>query len=176
MTSLIAHLKATGKSLNSMQELLQEELNDLYSAEQQIIKSMPKMVEAASSSQVKSAFSSHLEQTKRQKERLEKIFRMLDIKPSSQTCEGMKGLLEECQIIIKTDGDPAVKDAALIACAQRVEHYEIAGYGAARTFAQHMGLQDVAAILQQTLDEEGKTDHELTSIAVSSINPKASTK
>lgn len=173
MTSLIAQIKSLGKSLDSMEELLMQELNDLYDGEKQMIKALPKMIEAASSPQLKQAFQLHLSQTQRQKDRLDQAFGMMGASPSSHTCEGMKGMIEEGAVICKTSGDPCVKDAALIAAAQRVEHYEMAGYGAARSCAQQVGRNDVAALLQQTLDEEGQTDHKLTDIALTNVNPKA---
>lgn len=172
-TELLASIKASGKTLDSMDELLLAELKDLYDAESRIIDALPKMEAAASSPQIKQAFRSHLGQTKRQKERLEQIFRMLDKNAERSTCEGMKGLIEEGAIITKAKGDAKVKDAALIAAAQRVEHYEMAAYGSARAFAQQLGRSDVANLLQMTLNEEGQTDHELTQVAESSINPQA---
>ncbi|NLW85448.1 MAG: ferritin-like domain-containing protein [Planctomycetes bacterium] len=171
---LIARIKAAGKSLDNMQDLLLEELNELYDVEDQIIKALPKMREAASSPVLKQAFDKHLEQTQRQKERLEQIFRELGRQPERVGAEGMKGIISEGQMIISMDGDPHVKDAALIAAAQRVEHYEMASYGSARTYARELGHQRVADLLQTTLDEEGSTDKELSQVAISQVNPRAS--
>lgn len=172
-SELLASIKASGKSLDSMDELLLAELKDLYDAESRIIEALPKMESAASSPQIKQAFRTHLSQTKRQKERLEQIFRMLDREAERSTCAGMKGLIEEGSIVVKAKGNAKVKDAALIAAAQRVEHYEMAAYGSARAFAQQLGRSDVANLLQMTLNEEGETDHQLTQVAESSINPQA---
>jgi ferritin-like metal-binding protein YciE len=154
-----------------MQDLLVEELKDLYDVEHRIIDALPKMKEAAHRPELKKAFEEHRAQSQRQKERLEQCFRSLDMDPDRGSCEGIKGILEEGEIFVKTDGDPKVKDAALVASAQRVEHYEMAGYGSARAFAQHLQRQDIADLLQQTLDEEGETDHELTELASSRVNP-----
>jgi ferritin-like metal-binding protein YciE len=122
---------------------------------------------------LKSAFNQHLGETRRQKDRLEQAFRLCGCEPSSESCEAMEGLIAEGNEIISADGDPEVKDAALIAAAQRVEHYEIAGYGCARTFAMRLGRNDVADLLQQTLDEEGNADKILTQIAESFVNQEA---
>ncbi len=169
--SLAAKIKAGTKSLDSMEDLLIEELQDLYDVENRIIDSLPDMADAAESPKLKSAFSDHLNQSKRQRERLEECFRELDEEPERGNCEGIKGILEEGEIMMKASGPAKVKDAALVASAQRVEHYEMAGYGAARTFASHLGKARVAELLQQTLDEEGNTDHKLTAIAEGQVNP-----
>jgi ferritin-like metal-binding protein YciE len=118
-------------------------------------------------------FQEHLRQTQNQVTRLEQVFKQIGKSASSKTCEAMKGLIEEGEEVISAKGDPNVKDAALIAAGQRVEHYEIAGYGTVRTFAQRLGHQEAARLLQQTLDEEGATDKKLTALAEQSINPKA---
>lgn len=169
--SLMTSIKAGTKSLDNMQDLLVEELKDLYDVEHRIIDALPKMKEAAHRPELKKAFEEHRAQSQRQKERLEQCFRSLDMDPDRESCEGIKGILEEGEIFAKTDGDPKVKDAALVASAQRVEHYEMAAYGSARAFAQHLQRQDIAELLQQTLDEEGETDHELTKLATSRVNP-----
>jgi ferritin-like metal-binding protein YciE len=166
----------SGTSLKSFDDLLVEQLQDLYDAEQRLVKALPKMADAAHSSSLKAAFQDHLRQTEGQVRRLEEVFRMLGKSASSKTCEAMKGLIEEGQGAISATGDPDVKDAALIAAAQRVEHYEIAGYGTVRTFAQRLGRPDAARLLQQTLDEEAATDKKLTALAEQSINPKAAAK
>lgn len=156
--------------LKSLQDLFADEIKDLYSAETQIVKALPKMAKAASSSELKEAFEEHLEQTKEHVERLEEICEKLDLNPKGKKCKAMQGLIEEGVEIISEGGEPMVLDAALIAAAQRVEHYEMAGYGCARTFANQLGHEDVAAILQQTLDEEGEADKKLTQIAESEVN------
>jgi ferritin-like metal-binding protein YciE len=166
----------SGTTLNSFDDLLVEQLQDLYDAEQRLTKALPQMVSAAHSPALKSAFQDHFRQTEGHVSRLEQVFRMLGKSAKSKTCEAMKGLIAEGQEAASAGGDPNVKDAALIAAAQRVEHYEIAGYGTVRTFAQRLGRQDAAQILQQTLDEEGATDKKLTALAEQSINPKAAAK
>jgi ferritin-like metal-binding protein YciE len=153
--------------MQTLQELFVHELKDLYSAENQLIEALPKMAKAASTPELKQGFEKHLEQTKTHAERIEQIFQDLDGQPGGVKCKGMEGLIKEGEEAIKEDGEPAVKDAALIAAAQRVEHYEIAGYGTARTFAKHLKNDNAAKLLQQTLDEEGKTDQELTKLAES---------
>lgn len=163
----------TSMALNSFDELLVEQLEDLYDAEQRITKALPKMAEAARSSTLKSAFQEHLRQTQNQVTRLEQVFQMLGKSAKSKTCEAMKGLVAEGEEVISSSGNPDVKDAALIAAAQRVEHYEIAGYGTARTFAERLGRHDAARLLQETLDEEAATDKKLSSLAEQSINPRA---
>jgi ferritin-like metal-binding protein YciE len=134
------------------------------------------MADAASSAELKRAFRDHLVETRRQKERLESAFRMLGQEPESEACEAMQGLIAEGEEVAGLDGDPDAKDAALIAAAQRVEHYEIAGYGCARTFARQLGHEDVVALLQQTLDEEGDADKILSGIAETFVNLQATRK
>jgi len=163
-------------ALNSFDDLFVEQLEDLYDAEQRLVKALPKMATAAHNSTLKSAFQQHLRETENQVSRLEQAFKILGKSARSKTCEAMKGLVAEGDEVISASGDPDVKDAALIAAAQRVEHYEIAGYGSARTFAQRLGRNDVARLLQQTLDEEGATDKKLTSLAEQSVNLKAAAK
>lgn len=161
------------KTLNDIENLLSMELNDLYSAEEQIIKALPHMMNAASFDDLNRAFQQHLDQTRQQKLRLDEIFRMLGEQPSGEKCKGMEGIIKEVKDIVKAKGQASVKDAALIASAQRVEHYEMAAYGSARTFAQEMGRSDVADMLQQTLNEEGDTDKQLTLLAEEQINRMA---
>ncbi len=144
--------------LNSLQELLVEELKDLYDAEHQLIKALPKMAAAATSQQLKTAFTSHLAETEGHIQRLEQVFTAMGEKAARKTCKAMKGLVEEGSEAIEEDMDPEVKDAALIASAQRVEHYEMAGYGTLRTFAYVLGYAEVAPLLQATLDEEEEAD------------------
>jgi ferritin-like metal-binding protein YciE len=152
-------------NLSSLQDLFVHELSDLYSAEQQLVTALPKMARAATSTELRDAFNSHLEQTRNHVTRLNTIFGQLGRSATGEECKAMKGLIEEGEEMIETGGDTAVKDAALIAAAQRVEHYEIAGYGTARTFAEHLGFNEAASLLQQTLDEEGKTNKKLTTLA-----------
>ncbi len=144
--------------MESLQELFVEKLRDLYSAENQIIKALPKMVKAASSEQLRNGFEEHLEQTRQQVERLDQIFEELDEKPKGKKSKGMQGLLEEGKELMEEDIDPEVLDAGLIAAAQHVEHYEIAGYGCVRTYAELLGFSNATKLLQQTLDEEKQTD------------------
>jgi ferritin-like metal-binding protein YciE len=155
--------------LNSLQDLLVHQLNDLYSAEQQLAAALPKMVNAATSSELQNAFDQHLKQTHQHINRLENIFADLGIHKSGDECVAMKGLIKEGNETIRTVADTTVRDAALIASAQRVEHYEMAGYGCARTFANKLGYGEAADLLQQTLDEEGDTDKKLTKLAEGSI-------
>ncbi|HEY8967064.1 MAG TPA: ferritin-like domain-containing protein [Candidatus Methylacidiphilales bacterium] len=159
--------------LNSLQELFVQELKDLYSAETQLIKALPKMAKAASSPTLKEGFEKHLEETKGHAERLEKIMDELGESPRGKSCKAMKGLIEEGSEVLSEEGEESVIDAALIAAAQRVEHYEIAGYGTARTFARLLGHDAIADELQRTLDEEAATDKALTE-AAEEINVDAS--
>jgi len=159
--------------LDSLQKLFVEELRDLYSAENQILKALPKMAKAARSPELKAAFQKHLEETKGQVERLDTIFEGLGKSPKGKTCKAMEGLVEEGSELMKEDADPAVLDAGLIAAAQRVEHYEIAGYGTVRAYARQLGQEEAVRLLQETLDEEGATDKSLTALAESTINLQA---
>ncbi|PWU03056.1 MAG: ferritin-like domain-containing protein [Terriglobia bacterium] len=159
--------------LNSLKDLYVMELKDLYNGEQQIIKSLPKMAENASSPELRSAFEQHLEETRTHVDRLEQIFEKLDESPKGQKCKGIEGIIDEGEDMMDEDAPPAVCDAALISSAQRVEHYEIAGYGTARTYARRLGFEDHAQLLNQTLQEEGETDKKLTSLAESYINEEA---
>lgn len=164
--------------LNSLKDLYVEQLRDLYSAETQLISALPKMAQAASSSALKTAFQQHLDETRTQKQRLEQIFSEMGATPQGETCEAMEGLIKEGEEVIKASGDAKVKDAALIAAAQRVEHYEMAGYGTVRTYADELGFSDAKKLLQKTLDEEGNADKKLNSLAEggifsSGINEKA---
>jgi len=163
-------------TLNSLDDLLVVQLQDLYDAEQRLTKALPQMADAASNKELKSAFQKHLRETEQHVTRLEKVFSILGQTAKSHTCEAMKGLIEEGSEAINAGGDPQVRDAALIAAAQRVEHYEIAGYGTVRTLAEQLGQNEAARILQQTLDEEGACDKKLTQIAESRVNVKAAAK
>lgn len=163
------------KKLGSMQDLFIHELKDLYSAETQIVKALPKMVKAASSPDLKHALEHHLGETVQQVKRLETICNGLDINPKGQKCKAMEGLLEEGKEVMEMDvADPEIRDAAMIAAAQRVEHYEMAGYGCARTFASIVGAEDAVALLQETLNEERAADEKLTEVA-QAVNMMAST-
>ena len=164
----------TSTELNSFQDLFVDQIKDLYDAENRLTEALPKMADAATSTQLKQAFRSHLTETQGHVSRLEQIFREVNIEPKRETCEAMKGLVAEGEEMIKAKGDPDVKDAALIAAAQRVEHYEISGYGTARAFARRLGLTQAASLLQQTLQEEKAADEKLNSIAESSVNVQAS--
>ena len=167
-------MRFTALKLDSLRDLLIEELRDLYSAETQLLDALPKMAEAASSNQLKSAFIHHLEETRQHVSRLEHIFQQIGEKSSGETCEAMKGLIKEGETLVKAEGEPDVRDAGLIGAAQRVEHYEIAGYGTARSLARRLGESKTAETLQQTLNEEAEADKKLTSIAESQVNVAAS--
>jgi ferritin-like metal-binding protein YciE len=159
---------------DNLRELLVEELKDLYSAENQLTKALPKVAKNSSDPQLKKAIESHLKETEGHVARLEQIFEKLDESPKGKTCEGMKGLITEADERIKEGGEPAVLDAGLIADAQRVEHYEIAAYGSARTFANLLGEKEIVQLLEATLKEEKAADAKLTSIAESvNVDAKA---
>ncbi len=151
--------------LNSLEDLLIHELKDLHSAETQLVKALPKMAKAASDENLKAAFEEHLAETEEHVARLEQIMENFDKSPRGQACKAMQGLIAEGEEIIKEKAEPAVKDAALIVAAQKVEHYEISGYGSARAMAEALGYDDIADILSTTLDEESMTDESLTSLA-----------
>ncbi len=161
--------------LESLRDLYLTELKDLYDAENRIVKALPKMVENAKSADLRSAFEKHLEQTRQHVSRLEQIFQKMDEAPKGQKCKGIIGIIDEAEDMIDEDAPPAVCDAALIANAQRVEHYEISAYGTARTFARRLGYPDQAELLNQTLQEEAETDRTLTNLAESHINEEART-
>lgn len=158
--------------VDNLRKLFLMELKDLYDAEQQLTKALPKMKKAASSANLQQAFEEHLEQTNTHVERLEQVFELMGEKARRKTCEAMKGLISEGEDAIKEIKDSDTLDAALIAAAQKVEHYEIAGYGTVRTYAMLLDQDDAAELLQQTLDEEGETDKKLTNIA-RQLNPEA---
>jgi ferritin-like metal-binding protein YciE len=159
--------------LDTLQKLYTDELRDLYNAENQLVKALPKMAKAASSKDLKAAFEKHLEQTKGHVERLEQVFEELGEKPKGKTCRAMKGLIEEGSEILKEDGEDSVIDAGIIVAAQKVEHYEIAGYGSVRTFAHLLGQNKAAELLQTTLDEEAETNQLLNRLAEGIVNPEA---
>jgi ferritin-like metal-binding protein YciE len=162
-------------ALESLQDLYLEQLRDLHSAERQIIDALPKMIEQANNPELRQGFEKHLNQTREQLRRLEQIGQRAGQQLSGHTCKGMQGLIEEGEELMKERADSDVLDAALISAAQRIEHYEMAGYGCARTYASLLGLQDDAQLLQQTLNEEGETDHLLTDMAERVINVQALT-
>ncbi len=163
-------IKSTHMKLETLKDLYIQELKDLYSAEKQIVKALPKMVKAATNKQLAAGFEEHLKQTKEHVARLEKILTSHDESTRGPKCEGMEGVLNEGEEMIKEDADEEVRDAGLIAAAQRVEHYEMAGYGCARTYAELLGDPDGAQLLQTTLTEESDTDKKLTKLANSVIN------
>ena len=159
--------------LESLKDLYLEQLKDLYSAETQLVQALPDMANAATSPDLKSAFNDHLRQTEEHVRRLERIFQDLQQDPKGHTCEGMKGLVKEGQEMMKMRGEASVLDAGLIAAAQRVEHYEIAGYGTVRTYAELLGKDDHVSLLERTLQEEEQTDELLTELAESHVNEEA---
>jgi ferritin-like metal-binding protein YciE len=159
--------------IKDLHTLLVHELKDLYSAETQLLKALPDMIEAAHANELVEAFESHQKESQGHVSKLEKLFEHFDYEPGGAHCNGMEGLLEEGQDMIDEDAPNDVKDAGLIAAAQRVEHYEMAGYGCARTYARLLGLDEVADTLQSILDEEGAADEKLTRIAERSINREA---
>jgi ferritin-like metal-binding protein YciE len=150
---------------NSLQDVFAEQLNDLRSAEEQLVQALPKLAGAASSEELRQAFEEHLAQTRGHQERVEDLLVMTGVTQSSEECVGMRGLIEEGSKVVSASGDPMAKDAALIAAAQRVEHYEIAAYGTAATLADHLDLDDAQDVLGQILDEEETADKLLTKIA-----------
>ena len=159
--------------IDSLEKLLVEELRDLYSAEAQLLKAMPKMAKKAKHPELKQAIETHMRETEGQVERLDQVFEILEQKAKGKKCLAMEGLINEAKEHMSEDMDDDVMDAALIGMAQKIEHYEIAGYGTARTYAKLLKNNEVAKLLQQTLDEEGKTDKLLTKLAESSINIEA---
>ncbi|PWU09975.1 MAG: ferritin-like domain-containing protein [Verrucomicrobia bacterium] len=157
-------------NLSTLQSLYIHELRDLYSAEKQLVKAIPKMAKSATNPNLIKGFKQHLEQTKQQAVRLEKILKNHNYSPRGPKCKGMEGIVAEGAEIMEGEADDEVRDAALIAAAQRVEHYEIAGYGTARTYAKLLGDQTAAKLLEKTLDEEIATDKKLTALAKKAIN------
>lgn len=159
--------------MKNLKDLFEHQLKDLHSAESQLIKALPKLQKHAKDDKLKQAFEKHLKETEGHKKRIEEICEELGIKPTGETCKAMKGLVEEAESFLKEDVDKDVIDAGLIAEAQRVEHYEISGYGTATRFAKELGLDDIASKLHKTLEEERKTDELLTKMAESRLNKKA---
>ena len=161
------------ENFETFEDLYLDQLQDVYDAEQRLCKALPKMEEAAHSAELKQAFATHFRETEGHVERLERCFELFGKSPEAKTCDAMKGLISEGDDIISATGDPDVRDAALIAAAQRVEHYEIAAYGCLRTFAMRCGQENAAELLQETLGEEEHADRLLTQIAESNVNVKA---
>ena len=162
--------------LDHLMDLYLDELKDVYNAEQQILRALPKMASKATHKELRAAFEDHQVMTQEQVKRLDVIFDSLQQSPAGKKCKGMEGLLEEGEEMMEEKVDPDVLDAAMISAAQRVEHYEIAAYGTLRTYAAQLGLKDHAQLLQQTLDEEGSTDKLLTKIAERRVNRDAEVK
>jgi len=158
--------------MDNLQQLFIKELRDLYDAENQITEALPKLIDAAHHPELKSALREHLQVTKQQISRLDQIFQRLNQKATGESCKGMKGVIKEGDEIVSSGGDPSTVDAGIISAAQRVEHYEMAGYGTVRTYAQLLGQQEMARLLQQTLDEEAEADEKLSQIA-RSVNVEA---
>jgi ferritin-like metal-binding protein YciE len=159
--------------LDTLEKLYVDELRDIYNAENQLLKALPKMAKGSSSPDLKSGFEKHLRQTETHVERLDQIFAELDESPKGKTCHAMKGLIEEGSEILKEDGEESVLDAGIIVAAQKVEHYEMAAYGSARTFARLLGQDKAAELLQSTLDEESETNESLNQLAENMVNPEA---
>jgi ferritin-like metal-binding protein YciE len=159
--------------LKNLDDLLEHSIKDLYSAEKQALEALPKMAKKANDPQLKKAFETHLQETEQQKNRLEQIFQLLGLPNSRIKCEAMEGLIKESEEMIDENATPEVKDAGLIASAQKMEHYEISGYGTAAHFAQRLGKNDIYKLLEQTLNEEQKTDTLLNNLAKGYINQKA---
>lgn len=158
-----------------LKELYIDELKDIYNAENQLVKALPKMAKAASSEELRAGFEEHLEQTRGHVQRLEQIFEMLGESPKGKKCKGMEGLVEEGSEVMEEDFEDALMDAALIGAAQRVEHYEIAAYGTVRAFAEELGESEHVSLLEETLEEEKETDEKLTELA-KQINSEANTE
>jgi ferritin-like metal-binding protein YciE len=160
-------------SLESLEELLREELKDIYDAEKQLTKALPKLAKKATAEQLKAAFQEHLDQTEQHIERIERVFEELDMPAKGKTCQGMKNLIAEGDDMIGDADDDATRVALMIAAAQKVEHYEIAAYGTLRTWASILGHEEAVSLLEQTLEEEKQTDQRLTEIAESFVNEEA---
>ncbi len=159
--------------LESLRDLFVHEIRDLYDAEKRLVKKLPEMAESASAGDLRAALEQHLMQTREHVTRLERVFGILDEKAKSESCKGMDGIIDEAEDVIDSADEPRVKDAAIIGAAQKVEHYEIAAYGTVRTYAQQLGIEEAARLLQQTLNEEGEADKRLTAIAERQVNAQA---
>lgn len=162
--------------MHTLEDLFVEQLRDMYDAEKRILKALPKMAKAASNEELRAGFEEHLSQTEGQVARLEEVFEHLGLKARAKKCVAIEGLIEEAKELMDLDAEPDVLDAGLIAAAQKVEHYEIASYGTLRTWAEHLGHQEIAELLQETLDEEKETDQKLTQLAESMVNVEAASK
>ncbi len=160
--------------MRTLQDALIDEVRDLYHAEKQLVKALPKMAKAASHEELRAALQAHLAETENQVSRLERVFELFDLKPRAKTCPGMAGIIEEGSEMLEEDAEDSVRDAMIIAAAQRAEHYEIAAYGTACAWAEELGLSDVANVLRETLNEEEATDKKLTTLAEGRINAAAS--
>lgn len=163
-------------SMMSLQDLFKHELADLYSAEKQILEALPEMIKVTSNPKLKNGFETHLQETEEQKKRLEELCEKEGIELENVTCKGMQGVIEEGKEMLKMDAEPEVLDAGLIIAAQRVEHYEIAGYGSAAAHAKQLGMKDAAKVLAKTMDEEIATDKKLSKVAESKVNKEADTE
>jgi ferritin-like metal-binding protein YciE len=172
-SSKLKHQIRENMKLDTLKKLYVEELRDIYSAEQQLVKTLPKMAKGASSDELREAIETHLDETKGHVERLEQIFEELGESPKGKTCQAMKGLVEEGSEILEEKGEDSVLDAGIIAAAQKVEHYEIATYGTLRTWADLLNQEEAAGLLQETLDEEGEADKKLNELAEEIVNPEA---
>ena len=161
------------EKIDTLEGLLLHEVKDLYHAERQLVKALPKVAEKASNPRLKSALEEHLQQTEQHVNRLEQVFQMLGEPAKGVKCKGMEGILDEGEEVMKLKGSPETRDAGIIMAAQKVEHYEIAGYGSAATWAEMLGRHDVKNLLGQTLDEEERADHKLTELAKGGINQQA---
>jgi len=167
--------------LQSLNDVLVDQVSDLYDAEQQLVQALPKVSAASNAPELKAAFDEHLGQTRNHVQRLEEVFSMLGTSRTVERCDAMQGIIREGEKILQAEGDPTARDAAIIAAAQRAEHYEIAGYGTARTLADELGLDDVSSLLGETLDEESAADSKLTKIATggmfsSGLNERAASR
>lgn len=160
-------------NLDTLQKLFVNELQDLYHAEKQLLKALPKMAAGASSDELKDAFETHLKETEVQVDRLEEVFELIGEKPKTKVCHGMQGLIEEGSEILEEEGEDSVLDAGIIVAAQKVEHYEIAAYGSLRTFAELLGQTEAVELLQTSLDEESAADELLSNLAKEIVNPEA---
>lgn len=159
--------------MQTLEDMYMDMLKDLYSAEKQLVKALPKMAKSAQASDLQRAFQEHLKQTEGQVERIERIFKDMEGSPRGKKCVGMEGLIEEGSEVMKEDAEPAVMDAGLIAAAQKVEHYEIAGYGTVIAHARQLGYNSVVNLLEKTLEEEKQTDEKLTKLAENRVNVQA---
>ena len=166
-------LEGESVKLTSLQDLFVKELKDIYNVEKQLLISLPKVIEATTSPELKETFEDHLDVTEVHVKRLEEVFSLLDLSPASRKCETIEGLIRDCEKLIRETPDLLVRDAALICTVQKIEHYEIASYGCLRTFAMVLGYDEAADLLQVTLDEEGTADKRLTEIAEASVNEEA---